>query len=99
LHRFPTDTEDADSTGDGTIGPPSLHRKPSFSSARGHIPPEINTGLLASSSFKIRVDEASPVNYLNSKGILANGQETGRSSKGDIAGNVDNKGDDFFDWE
>ncbi|KAK3846762.1 MAG: hypothetical protein J3R72DRAFT_520116 [Linnemannia gamsii] len=99
LRRFPT-TEDADSTGDGTIAPPSLHRKPSFSSTRDHVPSGIKTEQLASSSFKIKVDEASPISYLDNKSILVDGQETGRSDRDDSGSNIDNKDDDdIFDWE
>ncbi|KAF9913294.1 hypothetical protein EC991_000056 [Linnemannia zychae] len=100
LRRLPTNTEDADSTGDRTITPSSIHRKPSFSSTRKHVPSGIKTEQLASSSFKITVDEASPVSYLSNKGgLLADGQETGRSDKDDTASNVDNRDDDSFDWE
>ncbi|KAF9143303.1 hypothetical protein BGX30_000821 [Mortierella sp. GBA39] len=100
LRRFPTTEEtDTESTGDGTIAPPSLQRKPSFSSTREHVPSGIKTEQLAS-SFKMRVDEASPVSFLDDKSVLADGQETGRSDKDDINSNIDNKDDDdFFDWE
>lgn len=100
LRHFPTTEEtDTESTGDGTIAPPSLQRKPSFSSTREHVPSGIKTEQLAS-SFKMRVDEASPVSFLDDKGVLADGQETGRSDKDDINSNIDNKDDDdFFDWE
>ncbi|KAF9125799.1 hypothetical protein BGW39_007140 [Mortierella sp. 14UC] len=35
----------------------------------------------------------------NKEGLLADGQETGRSDKDDAAGNIDDRDDDFFDWE
>ncbi|KAK5823217.1 hypothetical protein F5H01DRAFT_317753 [Linnemannia elongata] len=100
LRRFPTTEEtDTESTGDGTIAPSSLQRKPSFSSTREHVPSGIKTEQLAS-SFKMRVDEASPVSFLGDKSVLADGQETGRSDKDETNSNIDNKDDDdFFDWE
>ncbi|KAG0295248.1 hypothetical protein BGZ96_012247 [Linnemannia gamsii] len=98
LRRFPANEEtDMDSTGNGTITSHSLQRKPSFSSTREHVPAEIKTDQLAS-SFKMKVDEASPASFLGDKSVLEDDQETGRSDKDS---NIDTKDDedDFFDWE
>ncbi|KAF9150961.1 hypothetical protein BG015_007222 [Linnemannia schmuckeri] len=71
-----------------------------MNSTREHVPSGIKTEHLAS-SFKMRVDAASPISFLGDKGLLADGQETGRSDKDDGSiSNTDNKDDDdFFDWE
>ncbi|KAF9928696.1 hypothetical protein FBU30_002167 [Linnemannia zychae] len=101
LRRFPTMNEsDRGSTGDRTIVPPPK-RKPSFSSTRDHVPSEIKTEQLA--SFKLKIDEASPVNFLGEKRILPEGNdhESGQNNNLDNNNNDDNKesDDDYFDWE